>query len=50
MIKVSLYGVMIILSVFTAINNNKNSWENRAKINITPYGETFDKLNYWDKI
>ena len=24
--------------------------ENDLKINITPYGEKFDQLSYWDKI
>ena len=34
------------VSVFTALNNTKK----QSKFNITPYGENFYQLTYWDKI
>ena len=34
------------VSVFTALNNTKKE----RKFNITPYGEIFHQLTYWDKI
>ena len=34
------------VSVFTAVNNTKK----QRKFNITPYGELFYQLTYWDKI
>ena len=36
------------MSVFTALNNTKK--QTNKKINITPYGENFHQLTYWDKI
>ena len=38
--------MLILLSVFTALNNTKK----QRKFNITPYGEKFYQLTYWDKI
>ena len=35
------------VSVFTALNNTKKQ---QQKFNITPYGENFHLLTYWDKI
>ena len=37
---------MLVLSLFYTKKKRK---ENRRKINITPYGENFYKLTYWDK-
>ena len=34
------------VSVFTALNNIKK----QRKFNMTPYGENFYLLTYWDKI
>ena len=34
------------VSVFTALNNTKK----QRNFNITPYGEKFYQLTYWDKI
>ena len=34
------------VSVFTALNNTKKP----RKFNITPYGENFYQLTYWDQI
>ena len=34
------------VSVFTALNNTKKQRE----FNITPYGENFYQLTYWEKI
>ena len=35
------------VSVFTALNIQKKK---KKKNNITPYGENFHQLTYWDKI
>ena len=34
------------VSVFTALDNTKK----QRKFNITPYGENFHQLTYWDRI
>ena len=39
------YNVNFV-SIFTALNNTKN----KRQFNITPYGEKFYHLIYWDKI
>ena len=38
--------MLILCLFFSALNNTKK----QRKFNITPYGEIFYQLTYWDKI